>query len=141
MLLLLVVVNTVGFYLWRQGSTKTDQQRCGEGLLLLGLIIPGLILIVGSFSGYQVSQIANGSFFVLLAAITLGCIRAGLLYADRAAFYFGWLLLTVRILTWFAFTQTDLMLKSALFILGGVATITVGWWFERKLRESRQVIN
>jgi hypothetical protein len=62
-----------------------------------------------------------------------------LLYADRAAFYFGWLLLTVRILTWFAFTQTDLMLKSSLFILGGIATITVGWWFERQLRLSRQV--
>jgi uncharacterized membrane protein len=136
----LIVAVLIWGWLWSQKS-RLDWTFEDTGLLLLGLLIPGLILIVGSFSGHQVSQIANGSFFVLLAAITLGCIRAGLLYADRAAFYFGWLLLTVRILTWFAFTQTDLLLKSVLFILGGIATITVGWWFEQKLRQSRQVIS
>jgi uncharacterized membrane protein len=127
-------------WLWSRRS-RLEWTFEDTGLLLLGIIIPSLILLVGVNGGSQMTQIANGSFFILLAAITLGCIRAGLLYADRGAFYFGWLLLTVRILTWFAFTQTDLMLKSLLFVLGGITTITVGWWFERQIRQSRQLTN
>jgi hypothetical protein len=92
------------------------------------------VILIGSLNGKQIGMIAPGLFFILLSAITFGCIRAGLLTADRGAFYFGWLLLTVRIFTWFAFTQTDLMLKSLLFVFGGVATIVVGLWFERQLR-------
>jgi hypothetical protein len=33
------------------------------------------------------------------------------------------------------------MLKSLLFVLGGIATIVVGLWFERQLRHLRQLPN
>ncbi len=124
--------------LWRQRS-RTNWSWADTSLLGLGTIMGISILGIGTGTSQQMDFYAPGIFFVLLAAITLGCIRAGLLSADRGAFYFGWLLLTTRIFTWFAFTQTDLMLKSLLFILGGVATIAVGWWFERQLRASRRL--
>lgn len=124
--------------LWQKRS-RIGWRWADTSLLGLGLAIGGCIVLIGLGDKQQINFYAPGIFFVLLAAITLGCIRAGLLTADRGAFYFGWLLLTTRIFTWFAFTQTDLMLKSLLFILGGVATIVVGWWFERKLRASRRL--
>ncbi len=104
-------------------------------LLMLGLGVStaGLLAVA---SGINHNSWLPGLFFVLLAAVTLICIRASLQTADRGAFYFGWLLLTIRILTWFTFTQADLMLKSLLFVLSGIATIAMGIWFERRLRQS-----
>jgi uncharacterized membrane protein len=120
--------------LWQQ-RTRLGWTLEDTSLLLLGTSITGLLLLVGSIESIQLSSFAPGLFFILLTAITFGCIRSGLLSADRGAFYFGWLLLIIRILTWFAFTQTDLMFKSLLFVLAGIATIVVGLWFERQLRQ------
>jgi uncharacterized membrane protein len=133
-----VVAIVLWVMLWRKRS-QIGWRWSDTSLLGLSIIIYGCVVLTGLSEKQQMNSYAPGIFFVLLAAITLGCIRAGLLSADRGAFYFGWFLLTIRIFTWFAFTQTDLMLKSLLFILGGVATIAVGWWFERQLRESRRL--
>jgi uncharacterized membrane protein len=127
-------------WLWLRRSTL-GWTTADTSLLLLGNGITALVLLVAVGDGKQMIMLAPVLFFMLLAVITFGCIRAGLLSADRGAFYFGWLLLTARIFTWFAFTQTDLMLKSLLFVLGGVATIVVGLWFERQLRHTRQLSN
>jgi uncharacterized membrane protein len=132
---LLFVAITIIFWilLWLRRSTL-GWSKADISLLLLGTSITALVILIGSLNSKQIGMFAPGLFFVLLSAVTFGCIRAGLLTADRGAFYFGWLLLTVRIFTWFAFTQTDLMLKSLLFVFGGIATIVVGLWFERQLR-------
>ncbi len=137
-LFFVVVAIVLWVMLWQQRS-RINWKWADTSLLGLGITIGISILGIGAGTSQQMNFYAPGIFFVLLAAITLGCIRAGLLSADRGTFYFGWLLLTTRIFTWFAFTQTDLMLKSLLFILGGVATIAVGWWFERQLRQSRRL--
>jgi uncharacterized membrane protein len=125
----------VAILLWILLVRRVSRWQSNDWLmLLLGLSIAGLLTAAG--------LMGNGSwlpamFFLLLAAITLICIRTSLQTADRGAFYFGWLLLVVRILTWFTFTQTDLMLKSLLFILSGAVTIVMGLWFERRLQQSR----
>jgi uncharacterized membrane protein len=137
--LLFVVVAIILWVLLWQKRSRIGWGWADTSLLSLSVIIGSCVVLMGFGDKQQMNFYAPGIFFVLLAAITLGCIRAGLLSADRGAFYFGWFLLTTRIFTWFAFTQTDLMLKSLLFILGGVATIAVGWWFERKLRQSRRL--
>jgi hypothetical protein len=100
---------------------------------VLGLSTAGLLTVAGSIA--NVNWIP-AMFFLLLAAITLTCIQISLNTGDRGAFYFGWLLLLIRVLSWFMFTQTDLMFKSLLFILSGVATIAVGLWFERRLQQN-----
>jgi uncharacterized membrane protein len=144
--LFIVIAVALWGILWQQRS-RLSWSISDIGLLSIGFTIIGLIVLVVIDPKSQFAVLSQGVFFILLAAITFGCIRAGLVSVDssactkgdRGAFYFGWLLLIVRILTWFAFTQTDLMLKSLLFVLAGIATIAVGWWFERQLRESRQV--
>lgn len=122
----------IGLWIWlgRLAWPWTSNDRL---MLLLGLCIAGLLTVASKSSWLPVPAL----FFVLLAIIMLICIQTSLQTADRGAFYFGWLLLLTRILTWFTFTQTDLMLKSLLFILSGVATVTLGWWFERRLRQAQ----
>jgi uncharacterized membrane protein len=139
-LLFVAIAIMLWIFLWLRRSTL-GWTTADTSLLLLGTSITALVILIGSGNAKQIGMFAPGVFFVLLSAITFGCIRAGLLTADRGAFYFGWLLLTLRIFTWFAFTQTDLMLKSLLFVLGGIATIVVGLWFERQLRHVRQAPN
>jgi uncharacterized membrane protein len=130
---LLLLGLAIGLWIWlgRLAWPWTSKDRL---MLLLGLGIAGLLTAAG-FLGK--SSWLPALFFVLLAILTLVCIQTSLQMADRGAFYFGWLLLVMRILTWFTFTQTDLMLKSLLFILSGVATIALGWWFERRLRQAQ----
>lgn len=129
--LLLLVGLTIGLwaFLWR--STSRWQPN---DLLILGLggSITGLLAIASK--SYWVFLATPWLFCLLLAAVTLLCIRNSLQTADRGAFYFGWLLLATRLLIWFTFTQTDLNLKALLFIITGAATISIGIWFERRLR-------
>jgi uncharacterized membrane protein len=102
--------------------------------LMLGLSLSiGSLVILGAKS-YSVFTILPWLFCLLLAAFTLTCIYTSLQTADRGAFYFGWLLLSIRILTWFTLVQTDLSLKALLFIASGAVTIALGVWFERRLR-------
>ena len=102
-------------------------------MLAWGVSIAGL-LAIGVIGGTRSLAVLPALFFLLLAVATLMCIRTSLQTADRGAFYFGWLLLSLRILTWFAFVQTDLSLKALLFIASGAVTIALGVWFERRLR-------
>jgi uncharacterized membrane protein len=120
--------------LWVLFARLTRRWQINDSLMLvLGLSTAGLLTVAGSIA--NVNWIP-AMFFLLLAAITLTCIQISLHTGDRGAFYFGWLLLLIRVLSWFMFTQTDLMFKSLLFILSGVATIAVGLWFERRLKQN-----
>ncbi len=132
---LIFLVLVIG--LWIGLSQLTLRWQINDGLILLmGISTAGLLILAGSIGNISLIQ---AMFFILLAAITLSCIYHSLQTADRGAFYFGWFLLLVRILTWFTLTDTDLMLKSLLFILSGVVTILVGLWFERRLKATTTV--
>jgi hypothetical protein len=129
---LLVVAVTIGLWvaLWRLSGRWQPHDLL---VLAWGVSIAGL-LAIGVTGGTWSLAVLPALFFLLLAAVTLICIRTSLQTADRGAFYFGWLLLSIRILTWFTFTQTDLNLKALLFIASGAITIALGVWFERRLR-------
>ncbi|WP_309732247.1 DUF2157 domain-containing protein [Chamaesiphon sp. OTE_75_metabat_556] len=133
---LLLVGVTIGLWvaLWRLSSRwqPTDLLVLAWGVSIAGLLAVGLKGDIWWI--LTVRTVLPAIFFLLLAAITLICIRTSLQTADRGAFYFGWLLLSLRILTWFAFVQTDLSLKALLFIASGAVTIALGVWFERRLR-------
>jgi uncharacterized membrane protein len=128
---LLLVGVTIGLWiaLWRLSSRWQPNDLL---VLALSVSIAGLLAIGVTATGSL--AVLPGLFFLLLAAVTLVCIRTSLQTADRGAFYFGWLLLSLRILIWFTFTQTDLNLKALLFIASGAVTIALGVWFERRLR-------
>jgi uncharacterized membrane protein len=70
-------------------------------------------------------------FWILLFSLSIGLIKSGLANSDRGAFWFGFGLLSSRIIIWFLMTQNDLMTKSFLFIVFGVGVIAIGLWFER----------
>jgi uncharacterized membrane protein len=128
---LLLVGVTIGLWvaLWRLSSRWQPNDLL---VLAWGVSIAGLLAIGVTYTWIQ--AVLPALFFLLLAAVTLICIRTSLQTADRGAFYFGWLLLSLRILTWFAFVQTDLSVKALLFIASGAVTISLGGWFERRLR-------
>ncbi len=58
-------------------------------------------------------------------------IRHGLELNQRRAFWGGMILLTLQIITRMLEYETDLLLKSVVFVLCGVAIIGAGLWFER----------
>jgi uncharacterized membrane protein len=78
-------------------------------------------------------------FSLLLLVISIGTIRSGLANSDRGAFWFGLGLLASRIIIWFLMTQNDLMTKSLLFIICGVAIMAIGLWFEKYVRRLSEV--
>ncbi len=127
-----IVGVTIGLWvaLWRLSSRQQPNDLL---VLTWGVSIAGL-LAIGVTGSTWIQAVLPALFFLLLAAVTLICIRTSLQTADRGAFYFGWVLLSLRILTWFTLTQTDLSLKALLFIASGAATISLGIWFERRLR-------
>jgi uncharacterized membrane protein len=129
--LLLLVGLTLGLWvtLWRLSSRwqRSDLLMLGLGLSIAGLLALGAV-------GAEIAALLPALFFILLAGVTLSCIRTSLQTGDRGAFYFGWLLVSMRILIWFTLTQTDLSLKALLFIASGAVTIALGMWFERRLR-------
>lgn len=129
--LLLLLGLAIGLWaiLWRLAS----RWQLNDMLMLgLGLSIGGLVMLAAKW--FWAFMLLPWFFCLLLAAFTLTCIYTSLKTADRGAFYFGWLLLSLRILTWFTFVQTDLSLKALLFIASGAVTIALGVWFERRLR-------
>jgi uncharacterized membrane protein len=128
---LLLLGLTIG--LWAISWRLASRWQLNDKLMLgLGTSIGGLVMLAAK--SFWVFTILPWLFCLLLAAFTLTCIYTSLKTADRGAFYFGWLLLSLRILIWFAFVQTDLSFKALLFIASGAVTIALGVWFERRLR-------
>ncbi|MEM9925061.1 MAG: DUF2157 domain-containing protein [Cyanobacteria bacterium P01_D01_bin.50] len=72
-------------------------------------------------------------FNILLALLACGMIRQGLEVNQRGAFWGGMILLTLQIITRMLEYDTDLLFKSLVFVLCGVAVISAGLWFERHL--------
>jgi uncharacterized membrane protein len=73
-------------------------------------------------------------FNVLLFLLAGGLIREGLALGERRTFWVGIVLLTLQILSRLLEYDTDLLLKSIVFLLCGAGVITVGLWFERYVR-------
>lgn len=137
---------TIGLWvaLWRLSSRwqLNDLLVLAWGMSIAGLLAIGVTLHIGPSEAVVLTAL----FFLLLAAATLICIRTSLKTADRGAFYFGWLLFSIRILTWFTFVQTDssleaLLFKVLLFIANSIVTLLLGIWFERRLRLAKSSLS
>ncbi|MEM7715051.1 MAG: DUF2157 domain-containing protein [Cyanobacteria bacterium P01_A01_bin.68] len=113
---------------------KGNRHRQGIDITNIGI---GFFVVMAAFAPIG-NQIMSGMGFfgiflfnLLLALLACGMIRQGLESNQRRSFWGGMILLTLQIITRMLEYDTDLLLKSLVFVLCGVAVIGAGLWFER----------
>lgn len=82
-----------------------------------------------SFS--PIPQLATFLFNVLSFLLAVGLIREGLALGNRQIFWGGMVLITLQIISRVFEYNTELLLKSFVFVLCGIGVIAAGLWFER----------
>ncbi|TAE01369.1 MAG: DUF2157 domain-containing protein [Oscillatoriales cyanobacterium] len=100
------------------------------GAIAIAIVISALI----PFYHLNVSplpQLATFLFNVLLFLLAVGLIREGLALGNRRSFWGGMVLITLQIISRLFEYNTELLLKSFVFVLCGIGVIAAGLWFER----------
>ncbi|MEZ2276332.1 MAG: DUF2157 domain-containing protein [Microcoleus sp.] len=100
------------------------------GAIAIAIVISALI----PFYHLNVSplpQLATFLFNVLLFLLAVGLIREGLALGNRRSFWGGMVLVTLQIISRLFEYNTELLLKSFVFVLCGIGVIAAGLWFER----------
>jgi uncharacterized membrane protein len=138
-LISLLVLIIIGIWQWvRLGKTITRHlpiQSQDLTTIVIGLLI-GITALIPIWHSYiaPVSAFATFAFNALLFILSIGLMREGLTHGQRRAFWFGLLLLVLRILNWFFLSNTGLFFKSLVFVLCGIGVIAIGLWFEKYVR-------
>src|SRR4028119_1440759 len=78
-----------------------------------------------------IPQLATFLFNVLSFLLAVGLIREGLALGNRPTFWGGLVLITMQIISRLFEYNTELLLKSFVFVLCGIGVIAAGLWFER----------
>lgn len=78
-----------------------------------------------------IPQLATFLFNVLSFMLAVGLIREGLALGNRQSFWGGMVLITLQIISRVFEYNTELLLKSFVFVLCGIGVIAAGLWFER----------
>ncbi|MEG4984742.1 DUF2157 domain-containing protein [Microcoleus sp. BR0-C5] len=78
-----------------------------------------------------IPQLATFLFNVLSFLLAAGLIREGLALGNRQVFWGGMVLITLQIISRLFEYNTELLLKSFVFVLCGIGVIAAGLWFER----------
>lgn len=100
------------------------------GAIAIAIVITALIPFYHiNFS--PLPQLATFLFNVLLFLLAVGLIREGLALGNRRTFWGGMVLITLQIISRLLEYNTELLLKSFVFVLCGIGVIAAGLWFER----------
>ncbi|WP_293123545.1 DUF2157 domain-containing protein [Microcoleus sp. bin38.metabat.b11b12b14.051] len=75
--------------------------------------------------------LATFLFNVLSFLLAVGLVREGLALGNRQSFWGGMVLITLQIISRLFEYNTELLLKSFVFVLCGIGVIAAGIWFER----------
>ncbi len=141
-LLSLVAIVQWGRLIYR--AIKSPRQNNSQDIIIaIFLSISAIVPLWHSYNG-EIVTVATTIFNILLFVFAAGLIRSALNRGDRIAFWGGMLLLIFRILGWTFAYDTELILKSLIFIGCGVAVILLGLWFEKhlnRLHENTTVIS
>jgi uncharacterized membrane protein len=78
-----------------------------------------------------IPQLATFLFNVLSFLLAVGLIREGLALGNRQTFWGGMVLITLQIISRIFEYNTELLLKSFVFVLCGIGVIAAGLWSER----------
>ncbi|NJS10817.1 MAG: DUF2157 domain-containing protein [Microcoleus sp. CSU_2_2] len=99
------------------------------GAIGVSIVISALIPFCHlSFS--PLPQLATFLFNILLFLLAVGLIREGLALGNRQTFWGGMVLITFQIISRLFEYNTELLLKSFVFVLCGIGVIAAGLWFE-----------
>jgi uncharacterized membrane protein len=135
----LVILSGLALLAWLRiayiASRKRSRRRVDLTTIVIGVFI--CISALVPFWHISIAEITSPAvviFNILLFLLAAGLMREGLAIGQRQAFWGGTLLLTLRILTWFLLSNTELIFKSFMFVLCGVGVIAIGLWFERHVR-------
>ena len=95
-----------------------------------------LIIITALIPFYHLNfsplpQLATFLFNVLLFLLAVGLLREGLALGNRQTFWGGMVSITLQIISRLFEYNTELLLKSFVFVLCGIGVIAAGLWFER----------
>lgn len=100
------------------------------GAIAILIIITALIPLY-HLSFTPIPQLATFLFNILLFLLAVGLIREGLALGNRQTFWGGMVLITLQIISRLFEYNTELLLKSLVFVLCGIGVIAAGLWFER----------
>lgn len=138
--LILDVVFFAALTLWEWVNLARPNRRHPQrwGVDLTSGVILGLIGVTGCVVLWhlQVNAIPAIATFIVnvqLFLLAAGLIRLGLVKGRRASFWGGMVLLTLQVISRLLEYDTDLLLKSFVFVLCGIGVIAAGLWFERHL--------
>lgn len=78
-----------------------------------------------------ITQLATFLINVFLFLLAVGFVREGLALGNRQSFWAGMVLIALQIISRLFEYNTELLLKSFVFVLCGIGVIAAGLWFER----------
>ena len=121
---------------WLRLGRLGRQQPKQKGVDLTTGAIALLILITALIPFYhlnfiRIPELATFLFNVLSFLLAVGLIREGLALGNRKSFWGGLVLITLQIISRVFEYNTELLLKSFVFVLCGIGVIAAGLWFER----------
>ncbi|PSB52605.1 DUF2157 domain-containing protein [filamentous cyanobacterium Phorm 6] len=100
------------------------------GAIALLIVITALIPLY-HLNFIRIPELATFLFNVLSFLLAVGLIREGLALGNRKSFWGGMVLITLQIISRLFEYNTELLLKSFVFVLCGIGVIAAGLWFER----------
>jgi uncharacterized membrane protein len=100
------------------------------GAIALLILITALIPLY-HLNFIRIPELATFLFNVLSFLLAVGLIREGLALGNRKSFWGGLVLITLQIISRVFEYNTELLLKSFVFVLCGIGVIAAGLWFER----------
>jgi uncharacterized membrane protein len=78
-----------------------------------------------------IPQLATFLFNVLSFLLAVGLLREGLALGNRQSFWGGMVLIALQVISRLFEYNTELLLKSFVFVLCGIGVIAAGLWFEK----------
>ncbi len=138
-LISLLALIIIGVWQWVRLGQEMTRHRPLRSQDLTTIVVGLLISITALIPLWHtyvapIPELATFAFNALLFMLSIGLMREGLTHGQRRAFWFGLLLLVLRILNWFFLSDTGLFFKSLVFVLCGVGVIAIGLWFEKYVR-------
>jgi len=100
------------------------------GAIALLIVITALIPVY-HWNFFRIPELATFLFNVLSFLLAVCLIREGLALGNRKSFWGGLVLITLQIISRVFEYNTELLLKSFVFVLCGIGVIAAGLWFER----------
>jgi len=132
-LLNIVLFTGITIFLWSKLLVDRSSDRSVITKIIAGFLSVEVVVMI--WHGVApIPEIATFIYNVLLFLLAMGLIRISLEKSIRSAFWIGIALVSLQVFSRLFEYDTDLLLKSLIFGLCGVAVITAGLWFERHLK-------